>query len=150
MRTTRRKRASVTYYRPRGSRPRSGAQGRLAGRPERVLVSVALIMTRATRFATLAGCLSFVYLVFFLGILPVPFLSQETAQAILPTVCGLLLCMILTLQLPWWALISIGAYLMYQVGWGLYNFNDTPKAYDELLMVRKRMKVLYLHGVTGY
>ncbi|KOS15947.1 hypothetical protein Malapachy_3317 [Malassezia pachydermatis] len=93
-------------------------------------------MTRATRFATLAGCLSFVYLVFFLGILPVPFLSQETAQAILPT-------------LPWWALISIGAYLMYQVGWGLYNFNDTPKAYDELLMDIKNAKdYLRDRGVT--
>ena len=38
-------------------------------------------------------------------------------------------------QLPWWVLVSTGAYLLSQVGWGLFNFNDTPQAYNELLLV---------------
>jgi len=38
-------------------------------------------------------------------------------------------------KLPWWVLVGTGAYLLFQVGWGLFTFNDTPKAHEELLMV---------------
>ena len=41
----------------------------------------------------------------------------------------------LTGKLPWWVLVGTGAYLLFQVGWGLFTFNDTPKAHEELLMV---------------
>ncbi|PKI84681.1 hypothetical protein MVES_001318 [Malassezia vespertilionis] len=42
--------------------------------------------------------------------------------------------LLLYLNLPWWVLVSTGAYLLLQVGWGLYTFNDVPAAQDELLM----------------
>ncbi|WFD27534.1 hypothetical protein MNAN1_002532 [Malassezia nana] len=78
-------------------------------------------MTRATRFAMLAGCATLIYLLFFFHILPVPLITTSVADDVLVT-------------LPWWVLVSTGAYLLFQVGWGLYNFNDTPHAYDELLI----------------
>ncbi|WFD19954.1 hypothetical protein MCAP1_002197 [Malassezia caprae] len=84
-------------------------------------------MTRATRFATLAGCAALVYLIFLVGIIPVPLIPTSVSDAILPV-------------LPWWVLVSTGAYLLFQVGWGLYNFNDTPQAYDELLLDIKAAK----------
>ena len=39
-------------------------------------------------------------------------------------------------QMPWWVLVSTGSYLLFEIGWGLYNFNDVPKAYDDLMIVR--------------
>ncbi|CCU99159.1 unnamed protein product [Malassezia sympodialis ATCC 42132] len=84
-------------------------------------------MTRATRFAMLAGCAALLYLIFLVGIVPVPLVPASVADAVLPT-------------LPWWVLVSTGAYLLFQVGWGLYNFNDTPQAYDELLLDIKTAK----------
>lgn len=39
------------------------------------------------------------------------------------------------LQLPWWVLVSTGSYLLFEIGWGLYTFNDVPKAYDDLMIV---------------
>lgn len=43
-------------------------------------------MTRASRFACVAGCILVVYLLFFFEILRVPFLPQDVSRAILPTV----------------------------------------------------------------
>lgn len=43
-------------------------------------------MTRATNFALVSAALTFVYLVFLFGILPVPLLSKSVAGEILPTV----------------------------------------------------------------
>lgn len=35
-------------------------------------------------------------------------------------------------------LVATGSSLLYQVGYGIYNFNDVPKAHDELLRVRAK------------
>ena len=39
-------------------------------------------------------------------------------------------------QLPWWVLVSTGAYLLFSVGWGIFHFNDVPQANEDLLLVR--------------
>jgi dolichyl-phosphate mannosyltransferase polypeptide 3 len=35
-------------------------------------------------------------------------------------------------QVPFWALVSFGAYLLFKLGWGVFTFNDVPDAYKEL------------------
>lgn len=37
------------------------------------------------------------------------------------------------LQLPFWALVSLGSYLLFKLGWGVFTFNDVPAAYKELM-----------------
>jgi dolichyl-phosphate mannosyltransferase polypeptide 3 len=37
--------------------------------------------------------------------------------------------------LPFWAIVSFGAYLLFSLGWGVLTFKDTEKAYDELVLV---------------
>lgn len=34
--------------------------------------------------------------------------------------------------LPWWALVTLGAYLLGRLGLGVLQFNDTEEAYKEL------------------
>jgi dolichol-phosphate mannosyltransferase subunit 3 len=36
--------------------------------------------------------------------------------------------------LPFWALVSFGAYLLFSLGWGIVTFNDTEGAYKELML----------------
>jgi len=36
-------------------------------------------------------------------------------------------------QLPFWALVSFGAYLLFKLGYNVYNFNDVPEAHKELM-----------------
>ena len=36
-------------------------------------------------------------------------------------------------QIPFWALVSFGSYLLFKLGWGVFTFNDVPDAHKELL-----------------
>ena len=36
------------------------------------------------------------------------------------------------MQLPFWALVSFGSYLLFKLGWGVFTFNDVPEAYKSL------------------
>jgi dolichol-phosphate mannosyltransferase subunit 3 len=36
-------------------------------------------------------------------------------------------------QLPFWALVSFGAYLLFKLGYGVFTFNDVPAAHAELM-----------------
>lgn len=38
-----------------------------------------------------------------------------------------------TKQLPFWALVSLGSYLLGKLGWGVLTFNDVPDAHKELM-----------------
>ena len=38
-----------------------------------------------------------------------------------------------SLQLPVWAIVSFGAYLLFKLGMGVFTFNDVPEAYNELM-----------------
>jgi dolichyl-phosphate mannosyltransferase polypeptide 3 len=35
--------------------------------------------------------------------------------------------------LPFWSLVSFGAYLLFKLGLGVFTFNDVPKAHAELM-----------------
>lgn len=37
-------------------------------------------------------------------------------------------------QLPFWALVSFGAYLLFKLGLGVFTFNDVPEAHKELML----------------
>ncbi|KAF2097900.1 dolichol phosphate mannosyltransferase subunit 3 [Rhizodiscina lignyota] len=67
------------------------------------------------------------YLVCFLGLAPLP---PKVQDEIIPvfTANGFRL-----LQLPFWALVSFGAYLLFKLGFGVFTFNDVPEAYKELM-----------------
>lgn len=36
-------------------------------------------------------------------------------------------------QLPFWAIVSFGAYLLAKLGYGVFSFNDVPEAHEELV-----------------
>lgn len=36
-------------------------------------------------------------------------------------------------QLPFWTIVSFGAYLLFKLGWGVFTFNDVPDAHKELM-----------------
>ncbi|KAI4126663.1 MAG: hypothetical protein LQ347_004878 [Umbilicaria vellea] len=46
--------------------------------------------------------------------------------------------------LPFWSVVSFGAYLLFKLGWGVYTFNDVPEAHAELMkeieIARKELK----------
>ncbi|PWN92669.1 dolichol-phosphate mannosyltransferase subunit 3 [Acaromyces ingoldii] len=84
-------------------------------------------MTRATRFFTAVGAFSLIWVLLLLDILPLPLVPHEVKHQILPA-------------LPWWVLVSTGSYLLFEMGWGIFNFNDVPKAYDDLLIDIKNAK----------
>ncbi|KAL1656596.1 hypothetical protein SLS61_001062 [Didymella pomorum] len=52
------------------------------------------------------------------------------------------------LQLPFWALISFGAYLLFKLGWGVFTFNDVPEAHAELMaQIKEARTELRAQGV---
>ncbi|KAL6409304.1 dolichol-phosphate mannosyltransferase subunit 3 [Ilyonectria robusta] len=44
-------------------------------------------------------------------------------------------------QLPFWALVSFGAYLLFRLGLGILTFNDVPDAHKELMQEIDEAKV---------
>ncbi|RQM04576.1 hypothetical protein DH86_00004221 [Scytalidium sp. 3C] len=40
---------------------------------------------------------------------------------------------LLVSSLPFWALVSFGAYLLFKLGLGVFTFNDVPEAHAELM-----------------
>lgn len=43
--------------------------------------------------------------------------------------------------IPFWALISFGAYLLFKLGWGVFTFNDVPEAHKELMAQIQQARV---------
>lgn len=51
-------------------------------------------------------------------------------------------------QLPFWALVSFGAYLLGKLGYGVLTFNDVPQAHEELMaQIQEARKDLKSKGV---
>ncbi|KAJ4152505.1 hypothetical protein NW754_004301 [Fusarium falciforme] len=51
--------------------------------------------------------------------------------------------------LPFWALVSFGAFLLFRLGWGILTFNDVPEAHKELMAEIDQAKTeLRKMGVT--
>ncbi|RYN23281.1 hypothetical protein AA0119_g7180 [Alternaria tenuissima] len=89
-------------------------------------------MTRATQTISIGMLLTSIYLSLFLQVVPLP---QKIQEEIVPF-------------LPFWALISFGAYLLFKLGWGVFTFNDVPKAHAELMQqIAEARKDLQAKGV---
>ncbi|KAF2144944.1 uncharacterized protein K452DRAFT_284333 [Aplosporella prunicola CBS 121167] len=74
-------------------------------------------MTRAQQTISFGLLLSSLYLALFLGLIP---LSPRVQDEVIP-------------YLPFWVLVSFGAYLLAKLGWGVFTFNDVPQAHKELM-----------------
>ncbi|GAB0136364.1 hypothetical protein EsDP_00004666 [Epichloe bromicola] len=74
-------------------------------------------MTRAQQTISCGLLVTSLYLALYLELIPLPLLVQ---QQILPV-------------LPFWALVSFGAVLLFRLGWGILTFNDVPQAHKELM-----------------
>ncbi|CAF9933601.1 MAG: hypothetical protein HETSPECPRED_008711 [Heterodermia speciosa] len=108
-------------------------------------------MTRAQQTVSLGLLVTSVYLALFLQIVPV---GTKIQDEIVPVVSLELPIQLLhtckdstdwhSQQLPFWALVSFGSYLLFKLGWGVFAFNDVPAAYQELMgeidMARKELK----------
>ncbi|KAK7538603.1 dolichol-phosphate mannosyltransferase subunit 3 [Phyllosticta citribraziliensis] len=89
-------------------------------------------MTRAQQTISIGLLLSSIYLALYLGLLP---LSPKVQEDVIPV-------------LPFWALVSFGAYLLFKLGWGVYTFNDVPEAHAELMAeIQQARKELRAKGV---
>lgn len=53
------------------------------------------------------------------------------------------------MQIPWWLLVSFGAYSLGSLGLGLLKFRDCPEAYEELLVVSPRAFGFPVDGADG-
>jgi dolichyl-phosphate mannosyltransferase polypeptide 3 len=74
-------------------------------------------MTRAQQTISFALLVSSLYLALYLELVPLPAVIQ---QEIVPV-------------LPFWALVSFGAMLLFRLGWGVVTFNNVPNAHKELM-----------------
>ncbi|GAB1738526.1 hypothetical protein D0862_13438 [Hortaea werneckii] len=74
-------------------------------------------MTRAQQQLSIGLLISSVYMAALLGLIPLPTKIQDD---VVP-------------YLPLWALITFGCLLLFQLGWGVFSFNDVPEAHDELM-----------------
>ncbi|KZT51230.1 dolichol-phosphate mannosyltransferase subunit 3 [Calocera cornea HHB12733] len=92
-------------------------------------------MTRASRFVIIGAICTLIYALLYLRIIPVPFLSKQVADELLPVI-------------PWWLLVSFGSYSLGSLGMGLLTFRDCPDAHQELLMeISEAKNDLRLKGV---
>ncbi|KAI0129897.1 dolichol-phosphate mannosyltransferase subunit 3 [Xylariales sp. AK1849] len=74
-------------------------------------------MTRAQQTISIALLASSFYLALYLQLLPLPELVQTEIVPVL----------------PFYALVSFGAYLLFRLGWNVMTFNDVPEAHKELM-----------------
>ncbi|KAF9740014.1 hypothetical protein PMIN06_003435 [Paraphaeosphaeria minitans] len=74
-------------------------------------------MTRAQQTISIALLFTSLYLAVFLEIVSFP---EKIQNEVVPV-------------LPFWALVSFGAYLLFKLGWGVFTFNDVPEAHKELI-----------------
>lgn len=84
-------------------------------------------MTKATEAAVALFALSAVYFAAYAGVIPT---GQLIHDEILP-------------YLPWWALVTFGAYALGTLGWGVLTFKDKEGSYRELLQQIDEAKAFY-------
>ncbi|KAI1468979.1 dolichol-phosphate mannosyltransferase subunit 3 [Daldinia bambusicola] len=73
-------------------------------------------MTRAQQTISIGLLVTSLYLALYLNLIPLPELVQTEIVPVL----------------PFWALVSFGAYLLFRLGWNVMTFNDVPEAHKEL------------------
>ncbi|KAJ6781420.1 hypothetical protein PWT90_02258 [Aphanocladium album] len=74
-------------------------------------------MTRALQTISFGLLVSSLYLALYLELIPLPPVVQEQVVPVL----------------PFWALVSFGALLLFRLGFGVFTFNDVPEAHKELM-----------------
>ncbi|ORY61743.1 dolichol-phosphate mannosyltransferase subunit 3-domain-containing protein [Pseudomassariella vexata] len=74
-------------------------------------------MTRAQHTISIALLASSLYLALYLQLIPLPALVQTEIVPVL----------------PFWALVTFGAYLLFVLGYNVMTFNDVPEAHKELM-----------------
>ncbi|KAI1341234.1 dolichol-phosphate mannosyltransferase subunit 3 [Xylariaceae sp. FL0016] len=74
-------------------------------------------MTRAQQTISIGLLVTSLYLALYLQLIPLPELVQTEIVPIL----------------PFWALVSFGAFLLFRLGWNVMTFNDVPGAHKELM-----------------
>lgn len=90
-------------------------------------------MTRAQQTISGGLLLSSLYLACYLQLLPFP---QKVQEEIVPV-------------FPFWLLVSFGAYLLFNLGWGILTFKDKEDAYRELVLeIEQAKKELKAKGVN--
>ncbi|KXT03068.1 hypothetical protein AC579_2655 [Pseudocercospora musae] len=90
-------------------------------------------MTRAQQQLSLGLLIASIYTICILGLLPFPSNIQDE---IIPV-------------LPFWTLITLGAYLLAKLGYRVLTFNDVPEAHQELMgQIDQARKELRAKGVT--
>ncbi|KAF3064143.1 dolichol-phosphate mannosyltransferase subunit 3 [Daldinia decipiens] len=73
-------------------------------------------MTRAQQTISVGLLVTSLYLALYLNLVPLPELVQTEIVPVL----------------PFWALVSFGAYLLFRLGWNVMTFHDVPEAHKEL------------------
>ncbi|OQO07934.1 hypothetical protein B0A48_06726 [Cryoendolithus antarcticus] len=90
-------------------------------------------MTRASESLKFALITAVVYFVLLSGVLPLPSKLQDEVLPVLPL----------------WAIVTLGAYLLFKLGYGVFSFNDVPEAHRELMKQIEQAKTdLRRRGVT--
>ncbi|CAI5759453.1 unnamed protein product [Candida verbasci] len=84
-------------------------------------------MTKATETGLTLFALSAIYFALTTGVIPTP---TKIHDEILPF-------------LPWWALVSFGAYALSTLGWGIVTFKDKEDKYKELVIQIEEAKQFY-------
>ncbi|KAI1815960.1 dolichol-phosphate mannosyltransferase subunit 3 [Poronia punctata] len=74
-------------------------------------------MTRAQQTISIGLLITSLYLALYLQLVPLPDLVQTEIVPVL----------------PFWALVSFGAYLLFRLGWNVMTFHDVPEAHTELV-----------------
>ncbi|KAI1452994.1 dolichol-phosphate mannosyltransferase subunit 3 [Annulohypoxylon moriforme] len=73
-------------------------------------------MTRAQQTISIGLLVTSFYLSLYLQLVPLPEVVQTEIVPVL----------------PFWALVSFGAYLLFRLGWNVMTFHDVPQAHKEL------------------
>ncbi|KAI0894526.1 dolichol-phosphate mannosyltransferase subunit 3 [Annulohypoxylon nitens] len=73
-------------------------------------------MTRAQQTISFGLLVTSLYLSLYLQLVPLPEVVQTEIVPVL----------------PFWALVSFGAYLLFRLGWNVMTFHDVPEAHKEL------------------
>ncbi|KAK6436810.1 hypothetical protein LTR95_007000 [Oleoguttula sp. CCFEE 5521] len=110
-------------------------------------------MTRASESLKFALITAVVYFVLMSGVLPLPSkLQDEVLPVVRPSIHRHKPLDSLTAhdaQLPLWAIVTLGAYLLFKLGYGVFSFNDVPEAHGELMKQIEQAKTdLRRRGVT--
>ncbi|PNY22934.1 Uncharacterized protein TCAP_07028 [Tolypocladium capitatum] len=95
-------------------------------------------MTRAQQTISLGLLVSSLYLALYLGLIPLPPLVQQQIVPVVRAVDRITMTSRpsadFARQLPFWALVTFGAILLFRLGWGILTFNDVPAAHKELML----------------